>query len=314
MSDFKYLRILQAVNAHPWAILPEKLAIIQDLLTYRAQGFRLTDEEIREQLAGEGVELEAAANGRLPISANGTAIIPILGTIVRRGGMFTEMSGAVSVQGLAAKFNAAMKDPDVERIVLDVDSPGGQVGGVEELARDIFKARGTKPITAVVNSLAASAAYWIASAADEMVITPSGQAGSIGVFAMHQDISRAVEAKGVTVSLVSAGKFKTEGNPFEPLTEESRAAIQEMVDLYYVMFTTAVARNRGVSRIEVVNGFGEGRVVGADKAVALGMADRVATLAEVLSSDSGNRRSRRAALANARRQIQIEQLKGDYHG
>ncbi|NJN53292.1 MAG: S49 family peptidase [Anaerolineae bacterium] len=187
--------------------------------------------------------------------------------------MMSEMSGAVSVQKFTAQFRAALRDPDIASIVIDVDSPGGQVGGVEELAAEIFDARGQKPITAVVNTLAASAAYWIASAADEIVISPSGQAGSIGVFLIHEDMSAALAAAGETVTLISAGKYKVEGNPFEPLTEEARGAMQEMVNEYYGMFTKAVARNRGVKVADVRNGFGEGRVVGAGQAVALGMAD-----------------------------------------
>ncbi len=140
--------------------------------------------------------------------------------------MLMESSGGTSVQGVARQFRAAMADPDIGRVILDVDSPGGQVGGVEELAREIYQARGQKPVTAIANGLAASAAYWIATAADEFVVTPSGQVGSIGVFGMHQDVSAALEKDGVKVTMVSAGKYKTEGNPFEPLTDEARAAMQ----------------------------------------------------------------------------------------
>ena len=328
MSDFMYVRILQAVNASPWAILPEKLAVIRDLLAYRAMGYKLTEEEVQERLAvsrnQEKVDVQlhpfwfdnpyygardiAAANGRSVVNAQNTAVIPIVGTIIPRGGMFTEASGAVSVQGISARFRSALKDPDVSSIVFDVDSPGGQVDGVEELSSEIYKARGQKPITAVVNTLAASAAYWIATAADEMVITPSGEVGSIGVFAMHQDISEMVAAQGVKVNLISAGKYKTEGNPFEPLDEEARAAIQKRVDEYYGMFVNAVARNRGAKRSDVRGGFGEGRTVGAKEAVALGMADRVGTLAETVQRMGNGRRRRRSAMAG--KKLEIEKAKG----
>lgn len=221
-------------------------------------------------------------------------MLPLIGTIVQRADMFTDVSGAASVQRFTEKFRAALADPQVGSIVIDVDSPGGQVSGVEELSAEIFNARGQKRIVAVANSLAASAAYWIATAADEVVVTPSGEVGSIGVFAVHEDISGMLEQAGVKVNLVSAGKYKTEANPFEPLGEEARASIQGRVDEYYDQFVSAVARNRGVKRSDVRGGFGEGRVVGAKQAVSLGMADRVATLDETINKLLGGRRSRRA--------------------
>lgn len=306
MSDLKYAHILSAVTETPWAIMPGKLAVIRDLLAFRMMGGKLTAEEVAERL-DVNADYRAETQRRGGIGGGSTAVIPIIGTIVPRGGMFTESSGAVSVQKLTSQFRAALNDPDVGSIVLDVDSPGGQVGGVEELSAEIFNARGQKPVTAVVNSLAASAAYWIATAADEMVITPSGMAGSIGVYLMHEDVSAAMEKDGVAVSLVSAGRFKTEGNPFEPLTEEARAAMQEMVDGYYNMFISAVARNRGVRATDVRDGFGEGRVVGASQAVALGMADRVGTFSETLSRAA--RRPRRSGMAYQRHQIQIEKMR-----
>ena len=187
------------------------------------------------------------------------------------------------------------------------------MSGVEELSAEIFQARGQKPITAVANSLAASAAYWIATAADELVVTPSGEVGSIGVFAAHEDVSGMLEQAGVKVNLVSAGRYKTEGNPFEPLTEEARASIQGRVDEYYEQFVSAVARNRGVKRSEVRNGFGEGRVVGAKQAVSLGMADRVGTLDETINRALGGRRSRGARaddLDYRQRRLRLRLLEG----
>lgn len=296
-----YERIIQAVIETPWAILPSKAAIIRDLLAFRAAGHRLTAEEVQERIGAARPQNNTVQGG------NGIAIIPILGTIIPRGDMLMESSGAVSTTRLAGAFRQAMNDPNVGSIVLDIDSPGGQVGGVDELATEIFQARGQKRIVAVANHLAASAAYWIATAADEVVVSPSAQVGSIGVFTMHEDMSALLEREGVKVTLIAAGKYKTEGNPFEPLSEEASTAIHSRIDNYYQMFTGAVARNRGVKRSEVVNGFGEGRVVGAKEAVAMGMADRVATLDETierllgsrprqsLSADSRERRLRASA-------------------
>lgn len=266
--------ILQAVYETPWAILPGKLLAILDVVHRHAAGELLPQAEIDA--------IKAAARKPAAQMAGAIAVLPVFGTIFPRANLMTEHSGGASAEGLAAQFRALVADPNVGAIVLDVDSPGGAVSGIDELGTEIFKARGTKPIVAQVNHLAASAAYWVATAADEMVVTPSGEVGSIGVFAAHQDVSAALEREGVKVTLISAGKFKTEGNPYQPLGEEARAAIESRVADYYGAFTKAVARNRGVSVADVQGGFGEGRVVGAKEAVRLGMADRVGTLEETL--------------------------------
>jgi signal peptide peptidase SppA len=165
---------------------------------------------------------------------------------------------------------------------------------VDELSTEIFNARAQKKVVAVSNTLAASAAYYIASAAEEFIVTPSGEAGSIGVYAMHLDFSKQNDMTGVGVEYVSAGKYKVEGNPDQPLSDEARAAMQSRVNDYYNMFVKAVARNRNVKVDDVRNGFGEGRVVGAREAVKLGMADRIATLDQTLArfgADPSNTRT-----------------------
>lgn len=285
-TELLYGRVLALVREQPWAIRPEKLAAITDLLRFRAEGGRLTDEQIAARIG-------AAAERPAQRTSGAVAVIPVFGTIVQRADLFTEMSGGTSTERLSAAVSQAVADPSVGSIVLAIDSPGGGVYGVPELADQIMQARKQKTVVAVADSMAASAAYWIASAAGELVVTPSGEVGSIGVFAAHQDVSRLYESEGVTVSLISAGKYKTEGNPFEPLSEEARAAMQSRVDDYYAMFTKAVAKGRGVSIDTVRSGFGEGRMVGAQQAVKLGMADSIETLDAVISRLSG--RSSRAA-------------------
>lgn len=266
--------LLSKIYETPWAILPQKLAAVLAVAHRYAAGEKLSQVEIDA--------VTAAANRANTRPSGAVAVLPIVGTLIPRGDMLMESSGAVSAQRIAAQFRAVMADSAVGAVVLDVDSPGGAVSGIEELGNEIYKARGNKPIVAVANHLAASAAYWLATAADELVVTPSGEVGSVGVFAAHQDLSAAMELVGVKTTFISAGKFKTEGNPYEPLTDEARTAIQERVNDYYDAFTKAVARNRGVSAADVRGGFGEGRVVGAKDAVRLGMADRVGTLDETI--------------------------------
>jgi signal peptide peptidase SppA len=269
-----YSHITQFVLNTPWAITSEKLLVIMDVLAYHAQGGHYTAEEIQERLG--------AVQRPLARASGAVAVLPLYGVIAQRMGMMTESSGGVSTEQFARQFRAAVDDSQVGAIVIDVDSPGGTVSGVDELSAEIHAARGTKPIVAVANSLAASAAYWIATAADELVVTPTGEVGSIGVLAAHEDASGWYEQQGVKPTLISAGKYKTEGNPYEPLSEEGRAHLQERVDEYYDMFVKAVARNRGVGVQAVRDGFGEGRVVGAKQAKALGMVDRIETLDQTL--------------------------------
>jgi signal peptide peptidase SppA len=309
-NKYAYQRIIQAVTETPWAILPEKLAVIRNLLVLRTEGY--VPEEIEQEMmaARRSTELAPRAAGERVSFKGGSAIgvIPVVGTIIPRGNMMLESSGAVSVQRITAQFRAALADPEVSSILFDVDSPGGQVSGIEELASEIYEARGQKPIVAVANGLAASAAYWLASAAEELAVTPSGEVGSIGVFAIHEDFSAALEKAGIDINLIFAGKYKGEGNPFEPLGEEAREAIQARVDEYYDMFISAVARNRGVKRSDARNGFGQGRVAGAREAVSLGMADRVATLDETVNRLLGGRRGRstnKASLDFRRRRLRL---------
>jgi signal peptide peptidase SppA len=285
-----YDLIMQAVLSTPWAILPEKLAAIEALLALRLAGGHVRAEDVA-----------AATNGRRaatgPARVGAVAVLPIYGTIHQHAGMLLESSGGTATEAVSTALYQALDDPAVGAIVLDVDSPGGEVSGVDELATQIYQSRGQKPIVAVANSLMASAAYWIGSAADEVWVTPSGEAGSIGVYAAHQDVSQALEQGGVRVSLLSAGKYKTEGNQFEPLTAEARTALQARVDAYYEKFVAAVARGRGYAPVTVRNGFGEGRVLTAEAAVAAHLADRVGTLAEAVQRAASQARRRTSAQA-----------------
>jgi signal peptide peptidase SppA len=183
---------------------------------------------------------------------------------------------------LGAHLDELVADKSVEAIVLDVDSPGGSVYGVEELAMKIHAASKQKKIVAVANSMAASAAYWLAAQASELVVTPGGEVGSIGVYMMHRDVSRALDTRGEKVTLVSAGERKTAGHPYGPLEGVALDELQAGVNDYYDKFVRAVARGRNATLTAVREGFGKGGMVRAEGAVKAGMADRVATLDDVL--------------------------------
>lgn len=297
MSDEpKYQHIERFVTERPWAILPSMLATIVELVRFRAAGGLLTPEEITARV-GAAQNGPRAGGGQ----SAGVAVIAVYGPISQRMSMMSEMSGGTSTEKLTDTFRAALADPAVDAIVFEVDSPGGTVDGIPELAAEIRAARGGKPIVAQVNTMAASAAYWLASACDEIVATPSGVVGSIGVFTAHNDLSAAAEMEGVKTTLISAGKYKTEGNPWEPLGEEAQANLQDQVNQFYGMFVADVAKGRGVPVDTVRGGYGEGRVLLAKQAMSAGMVDRVDTL------DNTVRRVARQAIA-ARNQASIAAL------
>ena len=228
-------------------------------------------------------DMSARAPETAPRSRAGSvALLSLVGPILYRGSWWADFLGLPTIQGFQARFRQALNDDSIKSIVIDVDSPGGEVPGVQELAAEILAARERKQIVAVANPQAASAAYWIASAAGELVVTPSGEVGSVGVWAGHVDLSKALDMEGVKITLISAGEFKTEGNPWEPLTEEARVALQERVDEVHTQFVRDLAKARNVTTSEVKANFGKGRMMSAKKALAAGMVDRIATLDQVL--------------------------------
>lgn len=287
----KYLRIITAFFGSTWAIQPEKLDAMAAFLKFAAQGNKHSAEEVAERIAPKAVAQQIPAD-----KPSNIAVISISGIIAQKASNVDDISGpgGTSTERVAKSFRAALNDSSVKAIIFDIDSPGGTVYGVQELASEIVKSRGAKPIVSMVNSLAASAAYWLASAADEIVITPSGEAGSIGVYSQHVDISKWLESTGQKVTLISAGEFKVEGNPFEPISEEAMKYIQSRVDDYYTSFTQAVAKGRGVPVAKVRSDFGKGRVFGADEALKSGMVDRIATFDETVSRLAGRRSGTKA--------------------
>lgn len=273
----KYTHILSAFAAEPWAMQREKLEVIADFLVFKAQGGEYSAEEVAARIDKKRERQVARSEGAV-------AVIPIYGVLSQRMDMMADISGGTSYDALRKALHEAIANDEVKAIVLDIDSPGGTVPGAEELAAEIRALRGgAKPIIAQVNSLAASAGYWLASAADEIVVTPSGRAGSIGVYTVHDDMSAFLEQNGVKRTYISAGKHKVEGNEAEPLDEEARAHIEALVTQSYNSFVNAVAEGRGVKRSVVLDSYGQGRIFGAKELVERGMADRIGTLSETLA-------------------------------
>lgn len=251
-------------------------------------------------LAGQPVSewghvTDPEASAPEPTQERGVAVIPLSGLITPFPSLLSLMfGGGGGLQTFRARVRAATADTQVSAIVLNVNSPGGLTSLVPEAAADVRAARQAKPVVAVANTLATSAAYWIASQAGEVVVTPSGRVGSIGVFALHEDVSRMEDEEGVTITYIAAGKFKVERNRDQPLSDEAREAWQREIETVYGSFVADVAKGRGVSTQQAQSGFGQGRTVLAADARNAGMADRVATLEDTLARVARRRPAGRA--------------------
>lgn len=216
------------------------------------------------------------------------AVIPLCGVLTPRGSFLSYLfgGGSGSLEDFRDMFAEAYSNPDVGAIVIDIDSPGGQTALTPETAADVAAARGgDKPIIAIANTQSCSGAYWIGSQADEFVVSPSSYVGSVGVYMHHENWSDFETKLGVEHTfVVSEGSpFKVDGNEFEALSDHAQQEWQTEVDELYGMFVSAVAGGRGVSEATVRSDFGKGDVMLAAQAVEAGMADRVATLEDVLA-------------------------------
>lgn len=264
------LELIRQALAAPWAVRPDRMpALVADLR-------RLAQDEIHPADDVEPVALDDLVEGSV-------AVIPMYGLLLQHPGMFGGGGVVTFTEAWGQAFDRLVVDPSVAAIVIDQDTPGGTVAGTPELSDKIHAARGTKPILSVANAFSASAGYWIGTAADRMFVTRSAQVGSIGVLIAHTDHSGLLEQLGLDVSLIHSGEFKTEGNPFEPLSDEAREELTRVVDETHEQFLADVARNRGVSVDNVRERFGRGRMVLAEEAVDRGMVDGVATLEEVIA-------------------------------
>lgn len=289
----RYQLFLSACASQPWALEPGFLATAVALLSSRSMGLDSPATEARAISDARAKEVARAEGG--------VAVMPVMGVIAQRISAMDEAcgGGGTSIERAQATFRQLRDSDEVKAIVMQFDTPGGGTFGVEEFAAEIREARGIKPIIAQVDSLMASAGYWLGSAADEIVVTPGGMAGSIGVYSVHKDLSAAFAKAGINPTLIRDGEFKAETNPFGPLTEAGEAILTAMVTEAGAAFRESVAAGRNVSVKAVKEKFGDGKVFGAKELVDRGMADRVGTLSETLAR-FGVPTKRRAAAASSR--------------
>lgn len=231
----------------------------------------------RASLFGDDLTNRQARNGGQPFAVvDGIAVIEIAGTLVHRGAWIGQSSGLTSYEGIAAQLQAALADPAIRGIALDIDSFGGEVAGAFDLADRIRAARTQKPVHAFVADHALSAAYALASQADRIILPRTGAVGSIGVVAMHSDMSGALDQKGIAVTMIHAGARKVDANPYQPLPEAVRARIAGELEDLRQLFAETVAEGRG-RRLDTLRALGtEAAVFRGEAAVFAGLADEVA--------------------------------------
>lgn len=209
------------------------------------------------------------------------AIIPVRGTLVHRGGFIESKSGIQSYDQIRSMYTEALDNPGIKKILWDFGSPGGEVAGLFDLVDYIYANRGEKPMVAVINEAAYSAAYAMASAVGRIYITRTAGAGSIGVIYRHLNLSKAEENAGIKYVEIIAGARKNELSPHKPLSQETITSIQEQVNDVYNLFTSTVARNLDISE-DIIKGT-EAAIYMGQKAINAGLAHELASYADAIN-------------------------------
>jgi len=273
------MKVLDILNA-PWAIIPEKLLQIREIYFRHLHGEPVDIGAIEAQLG------RPLVNDPQPYEIDrGVAVVELNGILAKRMDMFLQISGGTSTRSVARNFKAALADPAAHSILLNIDSPGGEVDGTQELSNLIARSRDEKPIVALADGMAASAGYWIASGASKVyAANQTAMLGSIGVIATHFDVSKRNEMQGVKVTQITAGKFKGIRSPYRPLDRESEDMIQGILDQVYSIFVNDVAAHRGFTVDKVLSDMADGRELVGDRAVEAGLADGIATREEIIAT------------------------------
>lgn len=266
--------MIDNANWSSWSIRPEYLeGLLKDPGTLQKINAAVESDEamaaIRSNRNGEDKAYKIV---------DGVAVIPISGPLSKRMSFLTWIMGGRTFGQLSDMIYQAVDDPEVDAIVLNVDSPGGTVSGTDAFSEAIAAAAAFKPVIAFANGCMCSAAYWASSAASIVITERTAAIGSIGVIMVHADFSKMDDRDGVKYTVLTAGKYKSVGNGYNPLSDDDKAIIQAELDALYTIFVDAVAANRGVSADKVRNTMAEGRVFIGSDAVDAGLADKTGNL------------------------------------
>ncbi|HDS4354372.1 S49 family peptidase [Enterobacter roggenkampii] len=273
----------------PLLLEPAYARVFFSALSERFGTERLIDATTGAQLAGEELKQLASSWDKESRSASksyrverGIAILPVTGTLVHKFGYMQPVSGMTGYDGIAARLQQAVSDPAVKGILLDIDSPGGEVSGAFDTADLIVRAREQKPVWCLASDMACSAGYLLASACTRRLITQTGGVGSIGVVVAHRSVEKALELAGVDVTLIYAGSHKVDGNPFEQLPSDVRDEIQASIDSTRDQFAQKVADYTGLKKAQVLAT--EAAVYTGQEAIKAGLADQIVNYADAIQA------------------------------
>jgi len=303
------MKILDILNA-AWAIAPQRLKEIQTIYSTHFRGDKIDWKaiEARINIPQRGIETD-----KLYEIDNGVAVIDISGVLTKSMSFLSWLFGGSSMPMIAQAFRAAVADPQVKAVMLRIDSPGGTVAGTQDLAAVIRNEKGEKEVIAWSDGMIASAAYWVASAADKIYIAgDTVDVGSIGVVATHVDYSKQDEQWGEKWTEITAGKYKRIASSHEPLSTDGRAYIQDQVDHLYSVFVGEVARNRNISEEDALK-MADGKIFIGKKAVDIGLVDGVSTYGQLINTMSAGAPNKPKYNAQEDQSIMnLEQLKKDH--
>ena len=264
----------------PWAIIPSYLEEYHAIYRAWQRGERVNLPELE---ARRGTPLPGPVPGGYEVR-DGVAVIQMMGPITKKMNMMADISGGTSSDLLTRDIRQATEDPKVKAILLLADTPGGAVAGTPNAAAAMMAARAVKPTATLVDDMAASAGYWIGSAAQQVFMGgPVSIAGSIGVVGTHRDVSKAEEAAGIKTTEIAAGKYKRIASQHGPLTESGRAYLQDQIDTFYSVLVDNVATQRGVSVERVLSDMADGKVFIGQQAIDAGLADGFRTMDELVA-------------------------------
>ena len=271
--------LTQALSGQAWAITPQMLDHLQQLVA-SGKAMQTFDENVTPEASVQKMPL-VKGNGR------SVGLVTFHGVVMNRCPDWGVYYGYMSPQTFAREIRTLADDPSTASIVISVDSPGGTVAGTVEAAEAVAYARSRKKVTAVVNDTCCSAAFWVASQASEIVVSPTSLTGSIGCIISHLDYSKALSEWGIVATYIRSAVKKALGQPYEPLSDTARAEFQKMVDDVHSQFIAAVAKGRRKARAVVADQWATGEVwTGAD-AITAGLADRLGTLNTIIGEQTG---------------------------
>ncbi len=276
-----YPRLASRLYGTPLMIHPDKLSVIEAVFRNYGGSNVSVDADVTKVKTAVSSAGPRASGKDYYLSSGGIAVLPVMGTMVQRADSLDAMSGLTSYSSISRLITSAIKDPDVKGILLEFDTPGGEVNGLFDFVDEIKAATKTIPVWGISNEAAYSAGYAMACACDKLYMPRTAGVGSIGVVAMHVDQSKRDSAQGYVFTPIFAGEKKVDGNSHAPLSDAAMNDLQDRVDQLYTMFVQTVAKNRGIDEKAVRDT--EAGLLYADEAVSAGYVDGIATLAQTIA-------------------------------